>query len=102
MLVIVLSRHRIARASRIAGELHVFFGYMRGGAADFDIGPVGLENPGHRILAAPVIIIIVVIVPVTQPLVVLTVSHVLPLLPALNLGASDCGPSGSPQPRPAT
>jgi hypothetical protein len=56
-----------------------------GGAADLDIGPVGLEHPGHRVLAAPVavipvIIIIAVVVPVTHPLVVvLTVSHVLPL-----------------------
>jgi hypothetical protein len=37
-------------------------------------------------LTAPVIIIVVVIiVPVTHPLVVLTVSHVSPLIPALKL-----------------
>jgi hypothetical protein len=56
---------------------------VRGGATDLDVGPVGLEHPGHRVLAAPVVIIVVVIavvVPVTHALVViLTVSHVLPL-----------------------
>jgi len=52
------------------------------GTADLDVGSVGLEYPGHRVLAAPVAVIpvIVVVVPVTHPLVlVLTVSHVLPL-----------------------
>jgi hypothetical protein len=52
------------------------------GTADLDVGSVGLEHPGHRVLAAPVVIIvvIVVVIPVTHPLVVvLTVSHVLPL-----------------------
>jgi hypothetical protein len=56
---------------------------MGGGAANLDVGPVGFENPGHRVLAAPVVIIaivVVIIVPVTHPLVVvLTVSHVSPL-----------------------
>jgi hypothetical protein len=56
-----------------------------GGAANLDVGSVGLEHPGHRVLAAPVVIVtvvvaIVVVIPVTHPLVVvLTVSHVLPL-----------------------
>jgi hypothetical protein len=39
-------------------------------------------------LSAPVIIvvvIIIVVIPVTHPLVVLTVSHVSPLIPALKL-----------------
>jgi hypothetical protein len=52
------------------------------GAANLDVGSVGLKHPGHRVLAAPVIIIvvIVIVVTVTHPLVVvLTVSHVLPL-----------------------
>jgi hypothetical protein len=53
---------------------------MRSGTADLDIRPVRFEYPGHRVLAAPVIIVvIVVIVPVTHPLVILTVSHVSPL-----------------------
>jgi hypothetical protein len=57
---------------------------MRGSATNLDIRSVGLENTGHRILAAPVVITIVVIaviivVPVAHTLVVLTVSHVLPL-----------------------
>jgi hypothetical protein len=48
------------------------------GAANLDVGSVGFENPRHRILAAPVIIVVVIVVPVAHPLVVLTVSHVLP------------------------
>jgi hypothetical protein len=64
---------------------------MGGGAANLDIGAVGFENPGHRVLAAPVVIIVIavaIVIPVTHPLVVvLTVSHVLPLLPALKLPA---------------
>src|SRR5471030_773385 len=91
MLVIILRRHRVARASRVARQLHLFFGNMGGGSANLDVGSGGFENPGHRVLAAPVVIIvitIVVVVPVTHPLVVvLTVSHVLPLLPALELFA---------------
>jgi hypothetical protein len=56
------------------------------GAADLDVGSVRLEYPRHRVLAAPVvvviiiIVIVIVIIPVAHPLViVLTVSHVLPL-----------------------
>jgi hypothetical protein len=53
---------------------------MRGGAADLDIGSVRFEHPGHRVLTAPVIVVaVIVVIPVTHPLVVLTVSHVSPL-----------------------
>jgi hypothetical protein len=54
---------------------------VRCGAANLDLRSDGLEHPGHRILAAPVIVIVVVIVvPVAHPLVVvLTVSHIVPL-----------------------
>src|SRR4051794_5191471 len=100
VLVIILGRHRIAGTSRVARQLHVFFSHMGGGAANLDIGAVGFENPGHRVLAASVVVVIViVIVPVTHPLVVvLTVSHVLPLLPALELIAisrrhASCAPN---------
>src|SRR3954454_4250596 len=86
MLIVILCRDRVAGTARVARQLHIFFGDMGGGAADLDIGAVGFENPGHRVLAAPVVIVVVIIVPVTHPLVVvLTVSHVLPLLPALRL-----------------
>jgi hypothetical protein len=60
------------------------------GAADLDVGAVRFEHPGHRVLAAPIIIVIiimVVVVTVAHPLVVLTVSHVLPFIPALKLKA---------------
>jgi hypothetical protein len=81
VLVVVLGGDRIARGARIARELDVFLGDVGGGAADLDVGPVGFVDPGHRVLAAPVVIMIVaIVVPVTHPLVVvLTVSHVLPL-----------------------
>ena len=65
---------------------------MRSRAADLDIGTVGLVDPGHRVLAAPVVVIvIVVVVAVAHPLLVLTVSHVLPLIPALKVARiTDC------------
>jgi hypothetical protein len=53
---------------------------MGGGATDLDVGSVRFEHPGHRVLTAPVIIVVVIVViPVTHPLVILTVSHVSPL-----------------------
>jgi hypothetical protein len=82
VLVVVLGRDRVAGRARISRQLNVFLGDVRGGAADLDIGPVRFEHPGHRVLTAPVIVvaaIVVVIIPVTHPLVVLTVSHVSPL-----------------------
>ena len=86
MLIVILGGDRIAGRARVARQLHVFFRDMGCGAADLDVRPVGLEHPGHRVLAAPVVVIIiivvavVIVVPVTHPLVVvLTVSHVLPL-----------------------
>jgi hypothetical protein len=54
---------------------------VRGGAANLDVRSVGLENPGHRVLAAPVvvIVIIIVVVPAAHALVVIrAVSHVVP------------------------
>jgi hypothetical protein len=83
VLVIVLGGNGVAGRPRVARELNVFLGYMRGGPANLDVRSVGLENTGHRVLAAPVIVtiivIVVIIVPVAHTLVVLTVSHVLPL-----------------------
>src|SRR4051794_6271690 len=81
MLVIVFGGHRIAGRSRIACELHVLFRDVGCSAANLDIRPIGLEYPRHRVLAAPIAVIpvVVVIVAVAHPLVVLTVSHVLPL-----------------------
>jgi hypothetical protein len=85
MLIIIFRCYRIARAPRVARQLNVFFRNVGCGAANLDVGSVGLENPGHRVLPTPVIIItiaviIVIVVPVTHSLVVviLTVSHVLP------------------------
>jgi hypothetical protein len=85
VLVVVLGCDRVAGRARVTRQLNVFFGYVRGGAADLDIGSVRFEHPSHRVLTAPVIIVaivvaaIVVVIPVTHPLVVLTVSHVSPL-----------------------
>ena len=79
VLVVIFSRDRIAGRARIARQLNVFFRNVGGGTADLDIRPVGLKHPGHRVLAAPVIVVVIIIVPVTHPLIILTVSHVLPL-----------------------
>jgi hypothetical protein len=81
MLIVILGGDRVAGRARVARQLHVFFRDVGCGAADLDVRPVGLEHPGHRVLSAPVVIVVavVIVVPVTHPLVVLTVSHVLPL-----------------------
>jgi len=83
VLVVVLGGDGVARGARIARKLQIFLRDVRGSTADLDVGAVGFEHPGHRVLAAPVVIV-VVIVPVAHPLVILTVSHVLPLFPALS------------------
>jgi len=77
VLIIVLGRHRVAGRARVARKLQIFFSDVRCRAADLDVGSVGLEHPGQGVLAAPIIIVIAA---VAHPLVVLTVSHVLPLL----------------------
>src|SRR5579871_3637386 len=78
VLVVVFGGDGVAGGTGIARQLQIFFRNVGCGAADLDVGPVRFEHPGHRVLAAPVVIMIVV-VPVAHPLVVLTVSHVLPL-----------------------
>src|SRR6266849_1698857 len=76
MLVVIFGGYRIAGRARVARQLHVFFRHMGCGTADLDVGSVGIEHPGHRVLAAPVIVVVIVVIPVTHPLVVvLTVSH---------------------------
>jgi hypothetical protein len=86
VLVIILGGDRIAGGTGIARQLQIFFSDVGCRAADLDVGAVRFEHPRHRILAAPVIVM-VVIVTVAHPLVVLTVSHVLPFIPALKLNA---------------
>src|SRR5207248_5362345 len=84
VLVVVLGGDRVARGARIARKLEIFFRDVRGRAADLDVGSVRFINPGHRVLAAPVIVVVIIIVvAVAHPLLVLTVSHILPLIPAL-------------------
>ena len=61
MLVVVFGGDRVAGRARVARELDVFFGDMGGGAADLDVGPVGFEDPGHRVLAAPVILLLLLL-----------------------------------------
>ena len=83
VLIVVFRSDRVAGGARVTRKLHIFFGDVRGSAADFDVGSVGFEHPSHRVLTTPVIVVVVVIViivPVTHPLVVLTVSHIVPLI----------------------
>ena len=54
VLIVILGRHRIAGALRVARELDVFLRDVRGGAADFHVGPVQLVDPRQRILALAV------------------------------------------------
>jgi len=84
VLVVVLGRDRVAGRASIARKLKIFLGDMGGGPADLDIRAVGFVDPGHWVLTAPVVVIVIVIVvPVAHPLLILTVSHVLPFIPAL-------------------
>ena len=85
VLVVILGCDGVAGGARIARELEIFLGNVRGGAADLDVGAVRFVDPGHRVLAAPVVVVIVIIVAVAHPLLVLTVSHILPLIPALKI-----------------
>jgi hypothetical protein len=94
VLVVVLGRNGVSGGARVARELKILFSDMRSRAADLDVGSVGLVDPGHRVLAAPVIVVVIVatiVVAVAHPLLVLTVSHVLPLIPALKVARiTDC------------
>src|SRR5579863_2028516 len=88
MLIVIFRGDRIAGGARITRQLHIFLGDMRCCPADLDVRSVGFENPGHRVLTTPVVIVVVVIVPVPHPLIVLTVSHIVPLDPALKIALS--------------
>ena len=85
VLIEILGGDRIARAQRIAGELNVFLGKMRGGAANLDLGAVRFVDAGHRILTAPVVVHVVAVVIITTThallvVVVLPVSHFVLLI----------------------
>ena len=62
VLVVIFGRDRIARALRVARELHVFFRDVRGGAANFHVGAVRLVDPRQRILTLAVVIVVIVVV----------------------------------------
>ena len=81
VLIIVFRRDRIARRVRVARELDVFLGDMRRRSANLDVGTVRFEHPRHGILVFAMIIIVVVIIVVAaaHALVVLNVSHGLPV-----------------------
>src|SRR5262249_36304416 len=46
VLVVVFGGHGVAGGPRVAGELQIFLGDVRGCAADLDVGPVRFEHPG--------------------------------------------------------
>src|SRR5207344_1520962 len=53
VLVVILGGYRIAGRAGVARQLHILLRDVRRSAADLDVGSVGLEHPGHRVLAAP-------------------------------------------------
>jgi hypothetical protein len=69
VLVVIFGRDRIAGTLRIAGELKVFFGDVRGRAADFNVRSTGLVHTGQRILVMTTFAV------ATPHALVLTVSH---------------------------
>jgi len=78
VLIVIFRRYRIARRVSVAGQLNVFLGDVRRGSANFYVGAVRLENPRHWILIFAVVVVIVVIPP-AHALIVLNVSHGLPV-----------------------
>jgi pimeloyl-ACP methyl ester carboxylesterase len=89
VLIVVLGGHRIARTLGVARQLHVFLSKMRSGAADLDLRTIGFIDPGHRILAASIVVTAVAVTaPAIPHTLVLAVSHVVlsqPRIVALNL-----------------
>jgi hypothetical protein len=81
MLIVILGSDGIPWGLRIAGELNVFFGYVRWIATNFDVWPVGLIDACHRIVT------LAMIVASTHPL-VLTVSHDWPAADSFASGLS--------------
>jgi hypothetical protein len=78
VLKVILGTHRVARRLRVAGKLDILLGNVRCRPADFYVGPVRFIDPRQRILALAIVIIIIV-VPSAHTLIVLTVSHGLPV-----------------------
>jgi hypothetical protein len=68
VLVVILSRDRVAGALRVARELDVLLRDVGGGAANFNVGTVGLVNSCQRILALATMA-------AAAPHALLTVSH---------------------------
>jgi hypothetical protein len=99
MLEVILGRHRIAGALRVAGKLKIFLGDVMRSPANLHLRPVRFVNPGERIVmmtaatataATPVTLVIAVAS--AHALVVLSVSHdCLSLTPV----SGDCGPADS-------
>ncbi len=69
VLVVVFGSDRVAGTLRIAGELQVLFGDVRGRAADFYVRSTGLIHAGQRILVMTTFAV------ATPHALVLTVSH---------------------------
>ena len=46
VLIVVFGGDRVAGGARVARELDIFFGDVRGGAADLDVGSVRIRRPG--------------------------------------------------------
>src|SRR5262245_21217637 len=51
---IIFGAHRIARRLRVARELDIFVGDVRGRATDLHVRPIGLVDPGERVLTLAV------------------------------------------------
>jgi hypothetical protein len=72
VLIVILRRDRIAGTLRIAGELQIFFGDMRGRAANFYVWSIGLVYSGQGIL---MVVMMAAFAIATPHALVLTVSH---------------------------
>jgi hypothetical protein len=87
VLKVVFRRDRIAGGLGVAGELHVLFSNVGGVPTNFHFRSVGLVHARHRVVIFTMIIVVVtmavavtvVVVTTAHALVVLTVSHDLPV-----------------------
>jgi len=79
VLIVVLRRYRIARRVRVTGELNVLFSDMGRSSTNLDVGTIRFEDPRHGILILVAVVVVVVVVSPAHALVVLNVSHGLPV-----------------------
>ena len=89
VLIIIFGGDRVSRALRVAGELEIFFGNVRGGAPDFYVLPVGFVDARQWIL----VMMMPTFAIASAHAFVLTVSHVCCSTNPVMCGGTDAAAS---------